>query len=454
MGLNTVQVSRNTTSVSKSQISATLAGSNTNPLAGWTTSVHANATNKVSPQIVLATDAAITTRIVHNQRAASLGSYRTVALNGCESCHSQHNAAGQKSLLRGVDDLTCLNCHNGSANLSPATSNILAEMVAPKYGHAFSMGNTPHLATEPVLVNQNSHVTCADCHNPHTAGKVAQFPAAPGIRISQNLVQGISASDGKSVVSPAVNQYENCLRCHGTSTGKKTSVNMGYMPTRLVAASDTMNVIPEFSSTATSSHPVFFDRRSMFPQPSLRANLLNLDGRTLGRSMGNRILCTDCHNSDDNREFGGAGPSGPHGSIFPHILERRYEFSQAPIPGTLVTNLFPYPDLSAQGGTGGGPYALCAKCHDLNQVMNNTSFSEHARHVKQNGFSCSVCHTAHGMGAQSGSVSGERLVNFDVRVVAPNGETPISYSRATNSCSLVCHNHPHQLLSASGAVKH
>ena len=53
--------------------------------------------------------------------------------------------------------------------------------------------------------------------------------------------------------------------------------------------------------------------------------MLNLDGATQGRAMGVRILCTDCHNSDDNREFGGAGPNGPHGSKFTHILERRYE---------------------------------------------------------------------------------------------------------------------------------
>jgi len=256
------------------------------------------------------------------------------------------------------------------------------------------------------------------------------------------------------VVTPAANQYENCLRCHGLSTGKRTSINFGYTPARAVVASDPMNVIPEFNSLATSSHPVFQDGRSMLPQPSLRTNQLNLDGKTLGRVMGTRILCTDCHNSDDNREFGGSGPSGPHGSIFPHILERRYEFSKAPIPGRLVTNLFPYPDLSAQGGTGGGPYALCAKCHDLNQVMNNTTFSEHARHVKQDGFSCSVCHTAHGMGAQLGTISGERLVNFDINVAAPNGATPVSYNRATNSCSLVCHNHSHQLRTAAGAGKH
>jgi len=47
------------------------------------------------------------------------------------------------------------------------------------------------------------------------------------------------------------------------------------------------------------------------------------------------------------------------------------------------------------------------------------------------------------MGALSASVSGERLVNFDVNVVAPNGASPISYSRATNSCTLSCHGMAH-----------
>jgi hypothetical protein len=316
-------------------------------------------------------------------------------------------------------------------------------MVAPKYGHALSVANSPHRPDESVLLNQTIHVTCVDCHNAHASTRVASFPAGPRIRPSQALVMGISATDGATIVDPAVNQYENCLRCHGTSTGKTTSVNFGYLPVRVVSATDRLNVIPEFDSTLRSSHPVFHDRSSVLPQPSLRLNMLNLDGRTSGRSMGMQILCTDCHNSDDNREFGGTGPNGPHGSMFAHILERRYEFSQAPVPGKLVTNLFPSPNLSAQGGSNGGPYALCAKCHDLTKIMNNPSFSEHSRHVVQDGFSCSVCHTSHGLGAQSGTISGERLVNFDIHVVAPNGATPISYNRATNSCNLTCHDHPH-----------
>ena len=422
-----------------------------NPLTGWTTSAHATASNRVPNQVTVETtssrlDATVTAH-------ATLGNYGTVARNACSSCHVEHNAQGGHSLLRAPDDQTCLVCHNGSSNTSPPIANVLAETVAPKYGHAFSAGNSPHLPTEAALLNQNRHATCVDCHNAHSNNRVGVFPAAPGIRLSQGQVAGISASDGKSVVSPASNQYENCLRCHGTSTGKASTPLYGYLPVWLIASSDPLNVIPQFSTFATSSHPVFHDSTSPLPQPSLRSIMLMLDGITIGRTMGTRILCTDCHNSDDNREFGGSGPNGPHGSIFPHILERRYEFSQAGAPGTAVTNLFPNPTLSAQGGPSGGPYALCAKCHDLSQVMNNTSFSEHARHIKD-GFSCSVCHTAHGMGAQSGTISGERLVNFDIRVVAPNGATPISYNRATNSCSLVCHNYTHQLRTASGAAKH
>ena len=99
--------------------------------------------------------------------------------------------------------------------------------------------------------------------------------------------------------------------------------------------------------------------------------------------MGTRLLCTDCHNSDDNREFGMQGANGPHGSRYWHLLERRYEFSQAVAPGGAITNLFPNPDLGPAG-----PYSMCGKCHDLQQVLNNSSFTEHARHIND-GFSCS-----------------------------------------------------------------
>jgi len=410
----------------------------TNPLVQWTGSIHAQAAN----------------RIANTQ----LGSYVNVAQNACLSCHMPHDSLAGARLLRGpnpsvngMDAVTqnCITCHNGGTGISPAIADVYAEF--SKIAHPFPAGTNTHDANEPPLLNNTRHATCVDCHDSHASMAVSSFstPLPPAIRGSQNGVVGISASDGITVVNPAVNQYENCLRCHGTSSGKQVLSVFGYLPTWAVAAGDPLNIIPQFSATATSSHPVLHDRSSALAQPSLLGYVWQLDGKTQGRAMGTRILCTDCHNADDNREFGGTGPSGPHGSQYLHILERRYEFSQvAPPPGggpgSAIQNLFPNPSLDPSSG---GPYSLCAKCHDLAQVVANSSFSEHARHIND-GFSCSTCHTAHGMGATSADVTGERLVNFDINVVAPNGTTPISYNHASNSCALVCHGHAHQLAAA------
>lgn len=395
-------------------------GGHVNPLLDWAASAHALSTGKISPQ-------------------AQLGSYSTVAANACGSCHTSHNASGAARLLRGLNEQDCIGCHNG-ANVSPMPgyANVFAEYAAPKVGHPFPNAINPHDAAENTLLNNNRHATCVDCHSAHGSQPVGTFPPPPLIRISQKDAAGISATDGTTVLAPAVNQYESCLRCHGTSAGKQVLPIYGYAPVRAVSPGDPLNIIPQFAPTSTSSHPVTHLRSSALPQPSLRANMLNLDGITQGRAMGMQILCTDCHNSDDNREFGGSGANGPHGSKWTHILERRYEFSQAAVPGQLITNLFPNPDLSVNG-----PYALCGKCHDLaNQVVKNTSWNQHSTHINA-GFTCSTCHTAHGMGAVSGNISGERLVNFDVNVVAPNGSLPISYNRTANTCTLVCHGTAH-----------
>jgi len=395
-----------------------------NRLADWSTSVHAVATsNKISPQ-------------------ALLGSYPTVAADACISCHAPHNAGGTAALLRGQNEQDCIACHNGGSNISSMApyANVFAEYATPKVGHPFPgmTGSTgQHDANETVLLNNNRHATCVDCHSAHGSQAVGIFPPPPLIRVSQRNVAGINASDGTSSLTPAINQYESCLRCHGASSTKQTLTIYGYAPVRAISAGDPLNLIPQFAVTATSSHPVMHARSSSLPQPSLLPNMLNLDGIKQGRAMGTQILCTDCHNSDDNRESGGSGANGPHGSRWTHILERRYEFSHAAAPGQLISNLFPNPDLSVIG-----PYGLCGKCHDLgNQIVKNTSWRQHARHISD-GFSCSTCHTAHGMGAASGAISGERLVNFDLNVVATNGSV-LSYNHAANSCVLVCHQEAH-----------
>ena len=83
------------------------------------------------------------------------------------------------------------------------------------------------------MLNNNRHATCVDCHNPHGSMQASLLGAPPLLRASQNGVTGISAADGVTVLNRALNQYENCLRCHGTSSGKvANTAKFGYLPVR------------------------------------------------------------------------------------------------------------------------------------------------------------------------------------------------------------------------------
>jgi predicted CXXCH cytochrome family protein len=396
-----------------------------NPLAGWAVGIHAIATNKVSAQ-------------------AKLGSYGTVGADGCISCHLPHNAQGPARLLRGQNEQACIGCHSGGSNLSPAAPNVFAEF--GKVGHPFPNGTNQHDAAESAVLNNNRHATCADCHNSHGAEQVTIFNAPPLLRVSQANTSGVKI-DGTSVINPAINEYEPCLRCHGYSAGKVSNPIYGYMPGR--ASADPLNLITQMNLSAKSSHPVMHIRNSTsVSQPSLLLTMLDFDGTTTkGRSMGQQIFCSDCHNSDDNREFGGSGANGPHGSKWLHILERDYEFSQAPGgPGTPITiNINKQPNLTVNG-----PYGMCAKCHDLNVVIGATSWANHGNHVRDDGFSCSVCHSPHGMTAGAGNPTGVRMVDFDTKVVGSNSGQNISYNQGANTCVLVCHSVAHD---AQGHVK-
>lgn len=408
----------------------------TNPLLDWTTSAHAIATNGVSSN-------------------AMTGTYSTVAANACISCHAPHNAAPGSRNLRGQNEQDCIACHNGGTNIAslPAYANVFSEYATGKIGHPIPAGTNTHDAAEPEILNNNRHATCVDCHNSHSSQKVGTFPAAPAIRLSQKDLPGVSAADGTTLLPLATNQYETCLRCHGTSAGKVSNVLYGYAPYRQVADADPLNLVPQFLATATSSHPVTHVSNSTWSQPSLLPAMLNVDNTTSARTMGvnglnTQILCTDCHNSDDNREFGGSaasGPNGPHGSKWLHILERQYLYNTPPTTaGGLVGGLNQAPDVTSVNS----PYALCGKCHNMGTTTGGLtatdgsgSWAPHAAHIND-GFSCATCHTAHGMGAVNTNVTGERLVNFDLNIVGNNGTNPISYTRIPGSpgtCVLQCH---------------
>jgi predicted CXXCH cytochrome family protein len=403
------------------EVAARTINGRNNSLALWPDSVHAKSIAQVAPK-------------------AGLGNYTTVSEFACSTCHISHNATGpgllRKNLNRppNVDDTaqSCFTCHDGSDNLTQPILNVLADF--QKIGHPFADTSNPHTIGEPVMLDHNRHATCADCHSAHAASPTTTFTGTGELRPSQANTSGVR-SDG-SALNAATYQYESCLRCHGASAGKQSLPAYGYMPARGTSG-DPLNVLLQFDPGAISEHPVMRDAKNI-SQPSLLGFMWDLSGKVQTRSMGSRILCTDCHNSDNNREFGGNGPNGPHGSKNDHILERRYLASTVSAgvfpsggPGSLITNLAPTPTRDPVTS----PYALCAKCHDLNIVTANTSFAKHSSHIDA-GVSCSVCHSAHGVPVGS-PVTGGRLVSFDLNVVAPYNGT-ISYDGSGN-CTLTCH---------------
>ena len=162
-----------------------------NPFAGWTNSIHQTATNQPAAN-------------------ANVGSYSTVALNACTSCHMEHDATAPARLLRpanppapGMDTATqdCITCHSGGSLLSPAAPNVMAEIA--KISHPLPAGNNFHDAAETAVLNNNRHATCVDCHSAHGSDQVVTFATPPAIRPSQANLTGISATDGVTVLLPA-----------------------------------------------------------------------------------------------------------------------------------------------------------------------------------------------------------------------------------------------------------
>ena len=104
-----------------------------NPLAEWKTSIHATATNKLAPQLALENNPLSANPGSHGLPAGVPGILRLGIGQRLPDvpCASQRPGGGFTPA--GIDQ-TCITCHNGSAVVSPPIPNVLAEMVAPKYG--------------------------------------------------------------------------------------------------------------------------------------------------------------------------------------------------------------------------------------------------------------------------------------------------------------------------------
>ncbi len=343
----------------------------------------------------------------------------TVAQAGCTPCHTSHGGDVRGRLLRQgtTDDDLCLACHAATTTrhdigreLGKASAHVSRSRgihdPAEKTDGA-GRGRLPE-----VSAGAPRHVACVDCHNPHASNPAPAIAPATGGALAGVWGVGI---DGQRV-DPARFEYEVCLKCHGDSANKpQTGATTGF--DRVQRAAQDFNLRRVFEPSAASYHPVAAPGKNPLV-PSLKAPY----------STASMIYCTDCHASDDGAGVGGAGPRGPHGSSYAHLLERQYLTSDRTIEGP-------------------SSYALCYKCHERTVLLSNASgFPSHAKHVIGSATPCSACHDAHGVSNVAGNDrENAHLVSFDLSIVKSSGVPP-SYSSdgpGHGSCNLTCHGRVH-----------
>lgn len=329
--------------------------------------------------------------------------FDSVAENACRSCHRPHTAGGEERLLlfENEED-NCLVCHSGPV----AAYNIAAEI------DKFS-GHDPrdylgiHDAVETGY-GIDPHVECTDCHNPHAVAQPQ--PGSGYVPIGDTLGYARGVTIGGAEIATAQFEYEVCFRCHGDQAVPITG--------RINRLAATDNLRLKFSPTNPSFHPV--------AGPVGNTETVSL---APGWTHGALLRCTDCHNNDNSRRFGGGGPDGPHGSNNDFLLLRNYSVAD---------------DTSESQDA----YALCYRCHLRSSILNDESFSYHKKHIDDERTPCSACHDPHGVPTIVGGTSDRtHLINFDRSIVFPhpqNGRLEFhDNGHFAGSCTLICHGEVH-----------
>ncbi|NOX97088.1 MAG: hypothetical protein GXO98_03300 [Nitrospirae bacterium] len=318
--------------------------------------------------------------------------YTTVFDNACENCHLPHSAGGPARLMNNaISEENCFPCHDGNVAQKDIKSEFNKISVHP-------IADTDvHDPTED-LINPPRHVECVDCHDSHAANAVtASAPYASGALVD---VKGVNSSG--SEVNEITFQYELCFRCHADSLNKGAPlVNRQFVET---------NTRLETSLSNQSYHPIV----GVGKNP-------NVPSLISPYTTSSIIYCTDCHNNDQGPNAGGAGPNGPHGSIYAPILERQL----------LLTDYSPESPAN---------YALCYKCHSRTNILNNKSFPYHKLHIVTVRASCTTCHDPHGVAGVT------HLINFNTDYVTKNSRGQLKFvdnGTYHGTCYLSCHGRNH-----------
>jgi predicted CXXCH cytochrome family protein len=325
----------------------------------------------------------------------TMGTTTVTAHQNCDACHQPHTApSGPYLLRRATISATCSRCHDGSV---VGAANISTDLAKISNHDTGSPVDPPPPAAD--------HTSCADCHEPHTMspGGVSGTGVAP----NQGRIDGMS--DSGSPVAVATAGHQVCFKCHADTNTRTPLISRQIVQN---------NLRLKFSVSSPSFHPVTGPGRNS-SVPSLKP----------GWTIASRVACTDCHNSDSGQAAGSTGPDGVHGSVNDPVLVARY-----------VTTDYTTESASA--------YALCYRCHDRTNILNDQSFKEHKKHIVDERTPCSACHDAHGIpSAQGNATNNSNLINFATNIVHPlasNGRMEFrDLGNFRGQCYLSCHNKNH-----------
>ena len=385
----------------------------------------------------------------------------------CTNCHTTHSSVIRTLMIGGVEEYSCVTCHrqNGvspesgtpvnapdvySSFLNAPDATVGLPGFEPTrtvwYRHPTLDYDNRHTLDEmfdatAAALSQSSetsrHAECEDCHNSHYAQATVyrQAPLAPASIIGASGVQ-VTYPDATQTTLPAFTfipynvgiayEYELCFKCH-------SSFAKAWYGEDLASA---------MSPNNGSYHPVMAPGKN---ETTAIANSLR------GLTPQSQILCSDCHYESDPTL-----PRGPHGSLYPFILNRNYRFE---LKETSTTDNYDPED-----------FRLCYNCHsalpfeDITSLeREDTNFRFHGLHLRllydnpagntteggiltpgagKGNAICRECHyDQHG-------TTNPRLVKFSPNVLGPAGEgsEPVFVPRTepgTGYCLLTCHGFTH-----------
>jgi cytochrome c2 len=246
-----------------------------------------------------------------------------------------------------------------------------------------------------VFNGANRHVTCADCHDSHMAGKTKRTPGpntgtiaatsplygASGARFSATLPANwvAPAAANMQFVNPATAEYQICFKCHsswawGTGTPPATGT-----PSTLAGT----DIAMEFNPNNKAGHPVVASNTGA---KALAATQLIAPWNTGAGTQ--TMTCSDCHNTD----AASTSAQGPHGSAVRFMLSGTNKAWPYTVAGATTGTLFRLSTATATSGL------FCLNCHPVpnsagsNSLHRNTNLTGGQHGSNANIPACTSCH--------------------------------------------------------------